>query len=158
MSESDVVLRLLVATGLGLIIGTEREMAGRPAGLRTHALVALGSCSFTLVSALAFPPNDATRIASGIVTGLGFIGGGMILRQEGRGILGLTTAAGIWALGAVGMAIGAGLYLLGTATALLTGLILASERMFRLDEMVSGLVRDNPPDPDHDPHGPLFPR
>lgn len=152
MPDGEALTRLLVATTLGLLVGLERELAGRPAGLRTHALVALASCGFTVVSASAFPGSDPSRIASGVVAGLGFIGGGTILREEGRGVLGLTTAAGIWATGAVGMAIGAGLYLVGVATAVLTALVLASEHAFKVDERLGRWKRDG--DDRDPPHGP----
>ena len=154
VSDAEALTRLLVATALGLIVGVERELAGRPAGLRTHALVALASCGFTVVSALAFPGNDPSRIASGVVAGLGFIGGGMIMREEGRGVLGLTTAAGIWTVGAVGMAIGAGLYLVGTVIAVVAALILASEHAFQVDERLSRWRRrGDDPDGPHGPYG-----
>ena len=112
-------------------------MTGQPAGERTHALVALGATGFALISGSAFPGGDTARVAAGVVTGLGFLGAGMILKKRGEGVQGLTTAAGIWAVGAIGLAIGAGMYLLGITTAALVGLILASERALNLDERLA---------------------
>jgi len=122
-SQTELLLavRLVVATVLGAVIGFERERRGRSAGIRTFAAVALGSCAFTLISFIVTPTgNETTRIAAQIVTGVGFLGAGVILRGRGH-ISGLTTSATLWATAAVGMAIGYGLYLLGTAA---TGLLL----------------------------------
>ncbi|HYN69088.1 MAG TPA: MgtC/SapB family protein [Candidatus Eisenbacteria bacterium] len=111
--QLDLSLRLLVAAGLGLVIGFEREIHGHPAGLRTHMLVALGSGLFTVLSIHGFAgeggaaPVDPTRIAAQIVSGIGFLGAGAILK-DGIVIRGLTTAASLWATAAVGMAAGAG--------------------------------------------------
>ena len=116
--QLDLSVRLLVAAVLGLAIGFEREIHGHPAGLRTHMLVALGSALFTVLSihgfnsqALGAPP-DPTRIAAQIVSGIGFLGAGAILK-DGIVIRGLTTAASLWATSAVGMAAGAGEYVIG---------------------------------------------
>jgi putative Mg2+ transporter-C (MgtC) family protein len=111
--QLDLSLRLLVAAGLGLVIGFEREIHGHPAGLRTHMLVAMGSGLFTVLSIHGFggegggAPVDPTRIAAQIVSGIGFLGAGAILK-DGIVIRGLTTAASLWATAAVGMAAGAG--------------------------------------------------
>jgi putative Mg2+ transporter-C (MgtC) family protein len=137
MLELELVGRLILAAVLGFVIGLERELAGQPAGERTHALASLGAATFALISALAFPGGDTARIAAGVVTGLGFLGAGMILKEQGQEIHGLTTAAGIWAVGAIGLAIGAGMYLLGIASAVLVGLILASGRVLRIDERLA---------------------
>ncbi|NIM05511.1 MAG: MgtC/SapB family protein, partial [Armatimonadetes bacterium] len=96
--------RLVLAALLGFLIGLEREFRGQAAGERTHALVALGAAAFALISPRGFPGGDATRVAAGVVTGIGFLGAGMILKKEGEKIEGLTTAAGIWAVGAIGLA------------------------------------------------------
>ena len=126
----DALLRLAVGAGLGAAVGVERELRDREAGVRTHLLVALGSCLFTIVSAYGFHEflasgdavvrADPTRIAAQIVTGIGFLGAGAIMRQ-GLNIRGLTTAAGLWVVAAIGMAVGAGYYagaLLGTGVVL----------------------------------------
>jgi putative Mg2+ transporter-C (MgtC) family protein len=120
--QVDLSLRLLVAAGLGLAIGFEREIHGHPAGLRTHMLVALGSGLFTVLSIRGFlgepgtAPVDPTRIAAQIVSGIGFLGAGAILK-DGIVIRGLTTAASLWATAAVGMAAGAGEYVIGVVAA-----------------------------------------
>jgi putative Mg2+ transporter-C (MgtC) family protein len=137
LSDLEMVGRLILAALLGFIIGLERELAGQPAGERTHALVSLGAATFALISGTAFPGSDQARVAAGVVTGLGFLGAGMILKEKGQEVYGLTTAAGIWAVGGIGLAIGAGIYLLGLAAAILVALILASERLLRIDERLA---------------------
>ena len=126
--QLDLSVRLIVASLLGLAIGFEREIHGHPAGLRTHMLVAVGSGLFTVLSIHGFlgepgaAPVDPTRIAAQIVSGIGFLGAGAILK-DGIVIRGLTTAASLWATSAVGMAAGAGEYLLAAVAA---GVILVS--------------------------------
>ncbi|MGE5275064.1 MAG: MgtC/SapB family protein [Verrucomicrobiota bacterium] len=110
----EALVRIVVAAGLGGVIGLERELDEKAAGLRTHMLVAVGSALFTLVGAYgfsAFPARnvDPTRIAAQVVTGIGFLGAGLIFRQ-GFTIRGLTTAASLWLVGAIGMAAGAGFW------------------------------------------------
>lgn len=120
MPQLEMSLRLVLAAGLGAIIGYQRERSGKPAGLRTHMLICIGSALFTLVSLFGFiPPADASRIAAGVVTGIGFIGAGAII-QGGEGIVaGLTTAVSIWMVAAIGLAVGSGLYMMAVvATAL----------------------------------------
>ena len=115
----DILIRLLVAAALTGAIGLERELRDRAAGLRTHMLVGVGSALFTIVSAYGWSDFqfstaegvvfDPTRIAAQIVTGIGFLGAGAIIRQ-GLSVRGLTTAAGLWVVAAIGMAVGAGYY------------------------------------------------
>ncbi len=116
-TEVEMVLRLLLATALGAIIGYQRERAAKPAGLRTHILICVGSALFTIASLYGFGVGaDPARVAAGIVAGIGFIGAGAILRT-GEGIVaGLTTAATIWAVAGIGLAAGAGLYLVSAVT------------------------------------------
>ena len=119
LSWGQVLLRLAVAAALGAAIGFERELREREAGLRTHLLVCLGSALFTIISAYGFHEfltsggqlvrTDPTRIAAQIVTGIGFLGAGAIIRQ-GVSVRGLTTAATLWVAAAIGMATGAGYY------------------------------------------------
>jgi putative Mg2+ transporter-C (MgtC) family protein len=131
-TQIELTVRLVVALLLGAVIGWERELQRMPAGFRTHALVSLGSAIFTIVSAYAFtgPLADPTRIAAQIVSGVGFLGGGAILHYGGT-VRGLTTAASLWAVAAVGMAAGAGLFFVATVSALLV--IVALEVFQRLE-------------------------
>jgi putative Mg2+ transporter-C (MgtC) family protein len=128
--------RLLLAAGLGAVLGVEREWHYRTAGLRTNTLIALGSAIYTLISIqMVSPGGDPTRIPSTVVNGIGFLGGGAILRTNGS-IRGLTTAATIWVNAAIGMAAGAGHYALalsGTITALLVLTVLKRVE-FRMDQ------------------------
>ena len=144
--ELELILRLLLAAILAGLIGIEREVRDQPAGFRTHMLVSLGACLFAVVSAYSFRafagdvPGvqvrvDPTRIAAQIVTGIGFLGAGAIIRY-GMSVRGLTTAASLWVVAAIGTAIGLGGYVVGsaaTAIALLTLLILrpVSNRLVR---------------------------
>jgi len=115
--------QLGLATFLGGLIGAEREWSGHPAGLRTNILVSVGSCLFTILSIHAFPligaAQDTARIAAQIVTGIGFLGAGAVIQTKRR-VHGLTTAATIWLVAAIGMATGTELYTLGIVTAILT--------------------------------------
>jgi putative Mg2+ transporter-C (MgtC) family protein len=111
----EIVLRVSVAALLGAVIGIERDLHRRPAGIRTSAFVCMGSALFTILSfelAKKFGDTSATRIASNLVQGIGFLGAGAILREAG-GLVGLTTAATIFVEAAIGMAVGGGLYAVG---------------------------------------------
>jgi putative Mg2+ transporter-C (MgtC) family protein len=119
-----VIIRLIAATLLGAAIGIQRERAGKPAGLRTHILVTLGTCVFVLAgSGYGMSSDGLSRVIQGVVTGIGFIGAGSILKlNEERNIQGLTTAAGVWMAAAIGVAVGLGalgLALLGTIMTLI---------------------------------------
>ena len=117
--DLELLARLALAAVLGGAIGAERELNDQPAGLRTHMLLTIGACLFTLISAYGFGGRtDPSRIAAQIVTGIGFLGGGAIVRH-GLTVKGVTTAASIWATASVGVAIGAGSYVLGTGGAVL---------------------------------------
>ncbi len=114
LTDSDLLQRLLLALVLGFIIGIEREITNKSAGLRTNILVCLGSCLFTILSLYGFsnalsvyPMGDPARVAAQILTGIGFIGGGTVLRH-GTSVFGLTTAAALWVSASVGMACGCG--------------------------------------------------
>jgi len=123
--EIEVILRLLLATALGAGIGYQRERASKPAGLRTHSLIALGAALFTVASIFGFGNEvDPSRVAAGVVAGIGFIGAGVIFRTSGAWVAGLTTAASIWVTAAVGMAAGAGMYLISLFGALIAAGVL----------------------------------
>jgi len=131
--ELEMALRLLLATGLGALIGYQRERARKPAGLRTHILIALGAALFTVVSVFGFDDTaDVARVAAGVVAGIGFIGGGVImhgLRGKEDHVAGLTTAASIWVTAAIGVAAGVGLYLVAILVAILVALVLMIPRI-----------------------------
>ena len=128
----DFTVRMLVAALVGGVIGYERELRGKVAGIRTHLLVALGACLFMIISQYAFTGADkfdAARVAASVVGGLGFLGGGIIMKN--RHVSGLTTAAGIWVTGAIGMTAGAAMYELTAVCSLL--LLLCAEAAHHLD-------------------------
>jgi len=139
IAPGELLIRLVVGTALGGIIGYERDIHGRPAGFRTHVIVALASTTFMLVSThfVYFQHYgtddlvhvDTSRIAASVVTGIGFLGGGAILRT-GASIQGLTTAAGLWLVAAIGLASGAGMYVLSAAATLIGVVALAVLRRF----------------------------
>lgn len=125
-TQVNLGLRLTLGLVLGAIVGFERELHRQPAGFRTHSLVALGAALFTIVSGFGFdgPGSDPTRIAAQIVSGIGFIGAGTILQYRGH-IRGLTTAASLWSIAAVGMAAGAGMWILAIMATVLMLIILS---------------------------------
>jgi putative Mg2+ transporter-C (MgtC) family protein len=120
----DYVWRLLLAAGLGAALGVEREYWQKPAGLRTNILIAIGAALFTLISlGMTAGTGDPSRVAGQIVTGIGFLGGGAIMRNRNT-VHGMTTAATIWVNAAIGIAAGSGLYLLATfATGMTLGVL-----------------------------------
>ncbi len=125
--QFEILGRLMLAGFLGALIGLEREVRGYPAGIRTIALVALGSCLFTDISGLL---GGDDRVAAQIVTGIGFIGAGVIFR-EGYTVRGITTAATIWAAAAIGMAIAAELYVVGILGAIFIFIVLEARPLTR---------------------------
>ena len=134
--DSDVIVRILLSVILGFIIGLEREITNKAAGLRTNILVSVGSCLFTILSIYGFsnalsiyPMGDPARVAAQILTGIGFIGGGCVLRH-GTSIFGLTTAATLWATASVGMACGCGKFGLAILCAILSVATLTLIRIF----------------------------
>ncbi len=132
----EVYLKLLLATILGGIVGIEREFAHKPAGLRTHMLVALASCMFMVLST-QFTQSyaDSSRIAAGVVSGIGFIGAGTIIAGgRKRVVIGITTAASIWVTAAIGMAVGFGLYPEAIFTTILATLILWSRKALPIEK------------------------
>ncbi len=150
MSDGEMLLRLACALAFGGAIGLEREFGGHHAGLRTHLMVTLGACIYALVSivgAEGSPAADPTRIASQVAVGVGFLGGGAILR-EGRSVKGLTTAAGLWVGSAVGVASGFGMVKLTLVATVLALLFLAVFNRFErwlLDAVARRTGRAPPP-------------
>ncbi len=126
-----VVIRLFLAVLVGLVIGSERAKHGRAAGMRTHTLVALGSCLTSLMSVyiadVLGSPGDIMRISAQVVSGIGFLGAGMIIIKNNDIITGLTTAAGVWATSIIGIALGYGFY---TGAIICTALFLVSVIFF----------------------------
>ena len=136
MIDWEWILRLLLAGFLGGLIGLEREMRAKGAGIRTHFIVALGSALFMVISMYAFEGTDkfdSSRVAAGVVSGIGFIGGGVIIFQRNV-IRGITTAAGMWVAAAIGLACGAGPYMypIAIAATVLTLLVLELLHFFHL--------------------------
>ncbi len=125
----ESVLCLILAIVLGAIVGIEREITHKPAGLRTHMLVSLGSCLFTIVSLYEFGVDPA-RIAAGIVTGIGFIGAGTIIAEQDK-VVGITTASSLWVTAAIGLTAGVGNHPLAIVATLLVFLVLSSRMILR---------------------------
>jgi len=142
--ELDIVVKLLLAALAGGLVGLEREKHGRPAGLRTNLLVAVGSCVMVIISEAYYIKYagynaesalriDPARVAAQIVTGIGFLGAGVILK-EGATVRGLTTAAGLWAVSGLGMAFGMGFYSLGGIATILV--LVSLSLLKRLDPFI----------------------
>lgn len=129
VTDSQVILRLILSVFLSSLVGLERQIHRRAAGLRTHILVCLGSCLIMLTSLYVFDiykdkaPLDPARIAAGVITGIGFLGAGTIIRER-EGIRGLTTAASLWLVAGVGLAVGIGFYLAGVISTILALFVL----------------------------------
>ena len=128
IADTDILLRLVIAAIAGGIIGFERKKVNKPAGIRTLMLVSVGAALFTIVSVEAFTEGDPSKIIAGIVTGIGFLGAGTIFRAENR-VKGLTTAASMWAVAAIGIAVGLGEYVLTAVATVLVILILQLGRI-----------------------------
>lgn len=130
LAPKEIIIRLLVAMLLGAVIGTEREYTHRPAGMRTHMLVALGACAVMITGQMIFcqyyplgATPDPARLAAQVIAGVGFLGAGTILR-DGLSIKGLTTAASVWTVACLGVAAGAGLYIVAVVGVVLMMVIL----------------------------------
>lgn len=125
-----IAVRLIVAMVFGAVIGIQRERAGKPAGLRTHMLVALGAAVFVIASGeFGMNPDSISRVIQGLVTGIGFLGAGAILKlYDKRAVEGLTTAAGIWMTAALGVAVGLGRFGLALVATLLAWMTLSLVR------------------------------
>jgi len=129
LTDAQVIARLLLSVVLSGLIGFERQMHRRTAGLRTHILVGLGSCLIMLTSIYVFDiyidrvSLDPGRIAAGVITGIGFLGAGAIIRDR-EGIKGLTTAASLWVVAGLGLSVGCGFYVAGLFTTVLSLIVL----------------------------------
>jgi putative Mg2+ transporter-C (MgtC) family protein len=128
LTDLEMISRLVISVVLGALIGYEREITHKPAGLRTHIFVCMGACLFTIASFYLIEENtigsfDGTRIAAGIVTGISFIGAGSIIASKGD-VKGVTTAASLWVVSAIGLMVGFGIYLLPIIAAIITFFIL----------------------------------
>ncbi len=135
MDYITISLRLVLALIFGGIVGFERETSGRPAGLRTHLLVCIGSTLITIVSITGFPfTADPARVAAQIVSGVGFLGAGTIMK-EGLSIKGLTTAASLWVVAGIGLALGTGNYLAATITTAFVIIALSFLRQLNVNVM-----------------------
>jgi putative Mg2+ transporter-C (MgtC) family protein len=140
MQTAEVVLKLLLATALGGLIGLERESSKKPAGFRTNILICLGATMMMILSGLLLKDKnesmvDLTRIAAGVITGIGFMGAGTIIQSRGM-IIGLTTAAGLWAVAVLGLVIGSGYYLYAV---IFTAVIILT--LFLLGKVESGHLK-----------------
>lgn len=124
MDYIQFLIGSVLAIVLGGLLGWQREKIGKTAGFRTYALVTFGSAVFTMISMNAFGMADQARIAAQIISGIGFLGAGMIIHKDGGVIEGLTTAAGLWASSAIGMAVGVGWYLEAVTATLVMFLLL----------------------------------
>ncbi|MBI2522821.1 MgtC/SapB family protein [Candidatus Woesearchaeota archaeon] len=124
--DYEMLIKLIVAAIAGGLIGLEREALHKPAGVRTHMLVSLGSALFVLAT-LSIIPDEVGRIIAGIATGIGFLGAGTIFRSKDH-VVGLTSAASIWAVAAIGLTVGGGQYVLAIAATILVILILQLKR------------------------------
>jgi putative Mg2+ transporter-C (MgtC) family protein len=144
-TQLELSIRLLLAIVLGGLVGFNRERGGHAAGLGTFSLVTLGACVFSIVSDLVFVAQaDNTRIASGIVEGIGFLGAGIILTGR-RSVHGLTTAAALWATASVGMLVGYGLYVLAFATTLAVYIVLSVRHIGPVSRSIRSIREDTEP-------------
>lgn len=122
--QLEALLTLLVAATLGAVLGLNREWSRRPAGLRTHMLVAVGATLVMVLSRLQFSPDTVGRMATGVLTGIGFLGGGVIIHRQSQ-VQGLTTAASIWLVAVIGLTAGAQLYVLAVGATVISWFVLA---------------------------------
>ncbi|GAB4330728.1 MAG: hypothetical protein Kow00117_16190 [Phototrophicales bacterium] len=138
-----ITLYVFIAALLGMVIGLERERRNKSAGVRTHMLVCVGACLFTGMSRFGFDAGDPTRVASNVVTGIGFLGAGVIYKSRGE-MHDLTTAASIWATAAIGMAVGGGAWFVAITVTVTNWLILSVLRNLpiRRDAKINGNKRN----------------
>lgn len=151
ITNGAIAARLFLALVLGGLVGIERESMGRPAGFRTHILVSVGSALIMIVSVYAFPgrTSDPARLAAQVVSGIGFLGAGTIMR-EGANVRGLTTAASLWTVAGIGLTVGSGFYfaaILGTVLVVLT-LVVLNQLEWKIlstrHEILTLVIQDTP--------------
>lgn len=135
---SNTFIRMLLATGSGMLIGYTREKINRPAGLRTHSILSLGACILTILSINVFPNpvtglGDPARLAAQIVSGIGFLGAGTILKHRNK-VKGLTTAASLWVSSAIGITFGTGEYVMGITATLITFFIVGMRKKLSVEK------------------------
>ena len=135
--DLELIFQIALSATIGLILGIEREYAGKAAGMRTYSLVAMGATIFTIISKFGFSDVagagfDPSRVAAQIVTGIGFLGAGVIIFR-GVKVEGLTTAAGLWVAAAIGMAIGAAMYEVAIVSAVIAFLVIVFLRKFDVE-------------------------
>ena len=122
--ETEIIIKLVLAAVFGMLVGLERELHKKPAGMRTHAFVCMGAALFTILSySFAGSGVDTSRIAAGVVTGIGFLGAGVVFQAKNH-IRGITTAAELWVLAAIGVALGTGMYYAATISTVIVLFIL----------------------------------
>lgn len=137
-SVLELLIRLLFAFIAGFVIGLEREKNGNPAGLKTHILVCLGACLIMIISIYAFDGGDPSRLAAQVVSGIGFIGAGAIMRDNAGGIRGITTAATLWITACIGLGFGSGMFVYT-----LVALLLVSITLIFIKKIESKIIRKN---------------
>lgn len=137
VSDVEMLGRVGLGGVLGYVVGFEREYRGSDAGDRTFVLVCMGSAAFTAIGIARFPAT-AEKILAGVVTGIGFLGAGLIMRSDGGGVRGLTTAASLWATAALGVFVGAGEYLLGAGLPLFILAVLEAQRVPVVGPLLDG--------------------
>jgi len=140
--ESEIIFRLILSALIGIVLGIEREYVGKPAGMRTYSLVALGATIFTIISKYGFSGGegnivDASRVAAQIVTGIGFLGAGVIIFR-GAKVEGLTTASGLWVVAAIGMAVGVGMYFVAVFASIIAFTVMVLMRRFDIEHWLRG--------------------
>jgi len=139
--DLEIIFQLVLAAVIGLVLGFEREYIGKPAGMRTYALVTLGATIFTIISKYGFSDVggtvDPSRVAAQIVTGIGFLGAGVIIFR-GVKVEGLTTASGLWVSAAIGMAIGASMYSVAITAAIIAFIVMVVMRRFDIEHWFRG--------------------
>lgn len=154
MTATQIIVRLVFAAAAGALVGIDREARGKPAGFRTHALVALGAalvmvCAIQYLQEAGADPSDVTRVIQGVIAGVGFLRGGTILRaRNGDAVTGLTSAATIWIVAAVGVACGGGHWVAAVAAVILVEVILVLGR--RVDDVLRSSAGDAKRDRRHE--------